>query len=191
LSLHDALPIFGGEMAETYSISEDGLTFTVTLKDGLKWHDGTDITGNDLAWSVGAALKFPITHPVVKSTLTKIEGAEAFVAGDADAVTGISVDGNTVTMKFAAIDPNVLLTFSQFAPLPAAQFEGVDLINLQQAPYWQKPIGSGPFKIDEVVMNDYTTLVAFEGYHKGTPKIEQIVASPSYENDANLLVNAS
>ncbi|MBF0679841.1 MAG: peptide ABC transporter substrate-binding protein [Devosia sp.] len=186
----DLTPI-GGEMAETYSISEDGLTFTVTLKDGLKWHDGTDITGNDLAWSVGAALKFPITHPVVKSTLTKIEGAEAFVAGDADAVTGISVDGNTVTMKFAAIDPNVLLTFSQFAPLPAAQFEGVDLINLQQAPYWQKPIGSGPFKIDEVVMNDYTTLVAFEGYHKGTPKIEQIVASPSYENDANLLVNAS
>src|SRR5690606_31138406 len=97
----------------------------------------------------------------------------------------------TVTVKFATVDPNVLLTFSQFAPLPAAQFEGVDPINLQQAPYWQKPIGSGPFKIDEVVMNDYTTLVPFEGYHKGAPKIEQIIASPSYENDANLLVNAT
>ena len=80
---------------------------------------------------------------------------------------------------------------SQFAPLPAKYFEGVDPLNLQQAPFWQKPIGSGPFKIEEVVMNDYTTLVPFEGYHKGTAKIEQIIARPSGDNDGNLLVNAT
>lgn len=181
----------GGEMADTYSVSEDGLTFSFTLKDGLTWHDGEAITAGDVVWSIGAALKFPLTHPVLKSTLNKIEGAEAFVNGEADSVAGITTEGNTVTLTFSALDPNVLLSFSQFAPLPAKYFADVDPVNLQQAPFWQKPIGSGPFKIDDVVMNDYTTLVPFEGYHKGTPKIEQIIARPSGDNDGNLLVNAT
>ena len=191
LEADGALTPIGGEMAETYEVSEDGLTFTFTLKDGLTWHDGEAITGEDVAWSIGAALKFPITHPVLKTTLRKIEGAEAFMDGSADAVSGIAVDGNTVTLTFSELDPNVLLSFSQFNPLPAHLFEGVDPLNLQQDPYWQKPIGSGPFKIDEAVMNDYTTLSPFEGYHKGTPKIEQIIARPSGDVDGNLLVNAT
>lgn len=191
LEADGSLTPIGGEMADTYSVSDDGLTFTFTLKDGLTWHDGEPITPADVVFSIGAALKFPITNPVLASTLKKIEGAEAFVAGSADAVSGITTDGNTVTMKFATIDPNVLLSFTQFAPLPAKYFDGVDPLNLQQAPFWQKPIGSGPFKIDEVVMNDYTTLVPFEGYHKGTAKIDQIVARPSGDNDGNLLVNAT
>jgi peptide/nickel transport system substrate-binding protein len=64
-------------------------------------------------------------------------------------------------------------------------------VNLQQAPYWQKPIGSGPFVIDDVVMNDYTKLVPFDGYHKGTPKIDEIIARPSGDGDGNLQVNAT
>ncbi|MGV3650277.1 MAG: ABC transporter substrate-binding protein [Devosia sp.] len=190
LEADGALTPIGGEMAESYSVSEDGLTFTFTLKDGLTWHDGSPITADDVIWSIGAATKFPVTQPVLQATMKKIEGADAFIKGEAETLSGVSAEGNTITVKFARLDPNVLLSFSQFAPLPAKQFEGVDPVTLQQAPYWQKPIGSGPFMIDEVVMNDYTTLVPFEGYHKGTPKIEQIIARPSSDNDGNLLVNA-
>ena len=181
----------GGELADSYSVSDDGLDVSFTLKDGLTWHDGTPLTADDLAWSIGAALKFPITHPVLMATFKAIAGAEAFQKGEADTVSGISVEGNTVKLKFDHLDPNVLLTFTQFAPLPKAQFAGVDPIELQQAPYWQKPIGSGPFMIDEARMNDYTTLVPFPAYHKGAPKIAQIIARPSGDNDGNLLVNAT
>jgi peptide/nickel transport system substrate-binding protein len=191
LEADGALTPIGGELADTYSVSEDGLTFTFALKDGLTWHDGEPITVDDVVFSIGAALKFPITQPVLQATLKKIEGAEAYVAGETDTLAGVTTEGDTVTIKFASIDPNVLLSFSQFAPLPAKHFEGVDPLNLQQAPFWQKPIGSGPFMIDEVVMSDYTTLVPFEDYHKGTPKIEQIIARPSSDNDGNLLVNAT
>ncbi len=45
--------------------------------------------------------------------------------------------------------------------------------------------------IDEVRMNDYTTLVPFPAYHGGAPKIEQIIARPSGDNEGNLLVNAT
>ncbi|KKC37283.1 peptide ABC transporter substrate-binding protein [Devosia epidermidihirudinis] len=181
----------GGELAESYSVSEDGLDVSFTLKDGLTWHDGTPLTADDLAWSIEAALKFPITHPVLMATFKAIDGSEAFQTGAADHVSGVSVEGNTVKLKFDHIDPNVLLSFSQFAPLPKAQFAGVNPVELQQSAYWQKPIGSGPFMIDEVRMNDYTTLVPFAAYHGGAPKIEQIIARPSGDNDGNLLVNAT
>lgn len=191
LEADGALTPIGGEMAGSYEVSDDGLTFSFELKDGVKWHDGEAITADDVIWSIETALKFPITNPVLQSTFKKVVGAEAFLAGESATLEGLTADGNTITLKFATLDPNLLLSFSQFAPLPAKYFDGIDPINLQQAPFWQKPIGSGPFMLDEVVMNDYTTLVPFEGYHKGTAKIEQIIARPSYDSDPNLLVNAS
>ncbi|SMY08889.1 ABC transporter substrate-binding protein [Flavimaricola marinus] len=191
LEADGTLTPIGGELAETYEVIDDGMTFTFTLKDDLKWHDGTPITAADVKWSIEAAAQAPITHPVVSTTLSRIEGAEALASGDADGMSGVTIDGNTVTIKFAVLDPNVLLTFSQFAPLPMAYFEGTDPLQIQQNEFWQKPIGSGPFMIEEARMNEFTTLVPFPDYHGGVAKIEQIIALPSADGDANLIRNAA
>ena len=53
------------------------------------------------------------------------------------------------------------------------------------------PIGSGPFKVAEVEMNDYVLMVPFEDYHEGVAKIEQIVCYPSYDSDPNVVKNAA
>lgn len=191
LEADGTLTPIGGELAESYEVSEDGLTFTFTLKDGLTWHDGSPLTAEDVKWSIETAAQFPIVHPVVATTISRIDGAEAMTAGDADGITGIAIDGNTVTISFSVLDPNVLLTFSQFAPLPMAYFEDVDPLQLQQHEFWQMPIGSGPFMIEEARMNEFTTLVPFPDYHKGAPLIEQIIALPSADGDANLIRNAA
>lgn len=191
LEADGSLTPIGGELAETYEVSDDGMVFTFTLQDGLTWHDGSPITGEDVRWSIEAAVLFPITHPVVLATLTRIEGAAELASGDADSMSGIAVDGNTVTLTFAEIDPNVLLTFAQFAPLPSSYFEGVDPLQLQQNEFWQNPIGSGPFMIEEARMNEFTTLVPFPDYHRGEALIEQIIALPSADGDANLIRNAA
>ena len=57
--------------------------------------------------------------------------------------------------------------------------------------FWQNPIGSGPFKIQEVKMNDYMVMVPFEDYHGGRAKLDQIVCYPSDDNDANVVKNAA
>ncbi len=181
----------GGELAETYGMSDDGLTFTFTLRDGLTWHDGEPITAEDVAWSIEAAAQLPVTNPVVAATLRRIEGADALLAGDAEHMSGIAVDGNTVTLTFSEIDPNVLLAFSQFAPLPASYFEGTDPLQLQQNEFWQFPIGSGPFMIEEARMNDFTTLVPFPDYHGGVANIDRVIALPSADGDPNLVRNAA
>ncbi len=191
LEADGALTPIGGELAETYEVSEDGMVFTFTLQDGLTWHDGSPITAEDVQWSIEAAAQFPLTHPVLASTLSSIEGADALLAGDADSMSGISIDGNTVTITFEVLDPNVFLSFSQFAPLPSSYFEGADPLQLQQHEFWQMPIGSGPFMIEEARMNEFTTLVPFPDYHRGEALIEQIIALPSADGDANLIRNAA
>ena len=125
------------------------------------------------------------------STFSKIAGAADYRAGKTKELAGVSVKGDTVTVAFAQVDPNVALTFSQFAPLPKAYFAETDPAKFQQNPYWQKPIGSGPYMVKDVKMNDYAVFVPFKDYWAGVAKIDEIHAYPSGENDANLVVNAS
>jgi len=180
-----------GSMADAYSVADDGMSASFTLKDGLTWQDGVPITGEDVAWSIKTAMKVPTIHGVVRSTFNAIEGADAFNAGSTDTLAGLKVDGNTITLKMAKLDPNLLLTFSQFAILPKHLLKDADPLQLQQDPYWQNPIGSGPYKIAEVQMNDFVRYVPFENYHGGVAKIDEIVAFPSGDGDGNLIKNAS
>ncbi|MDB2390320.1 ABC transporter substrate-binding protein [Alphaproteobacteria bacterium] len=165
-----------GQLAD-YSVSADGMSVTFDLKDGVTWHDGTPLTAEDVVWSIETAKQVPGINAVFSSTF--------------DAISDISSNGDKVTIKFSTLDPNMLLTFSQFAPLPKHLLEGVNPAEFQQHSYWQNPIGSGPYKIAEVQMNDFVRFVPFEGYHGGVAKIAEIVALPSGENDANVIKNAS
>ncbi|GHT68341.1 hypothetical protein FACS1894110_15660 [Spirochaetia bacterium] len=179
-----------GGLAESYQVSADNLSVTFTLRNNLKWHDGSAITPQDIKWSVEYALKVPAIHQVFANTFNALEGAAAFKSGAAN-VSGITIDGNKITFKFATLDPNMLITFGQFPPLPQKYFQGVDPLQFQQSPYWQKPIGSGPFQVKEAKMNDYIILAPFKDYYRGVAKIDEIQAYPSGENDGNLIVNAN
>ncbi len=167
----------GGQLASDYSVSDDGLSVSFALKDGLTWHDGDDLTAEDVVWSVETAQKLPGTiNAVFKATFDSIES--------------ISADGNVVNLTMKRLDPNVLLTFSQFPPLPMHLLDGVNPAEFQQHPFWQNPVGSGPYKIAEVQMNDFVRFVPFENYHGAVANIDEIVAFPSGENDANVIKNA-
>lgn len=191
LAADGALTPVGGELAETYEMSDDGLTLTLNIRDDALWHDGEPVTAEDVAWSIQAAAFNPTSQPTVVSSFRAIEGAQAFVDGEADSISGISVDGNTITLQFESVAPNILLSLTQFHPLPKSYFEGVDLLQLQQAEFWQNPVGSGPFRIEEVRMNDFMTLVPFEDYYGGVAKLDRIIVTPSADGDANLIRNAS
>lgn len=150
-------PVSGeGDLAKSYEMSEDGKTLTFELRDGITWHDGEAITGEEIQWNIEYALKSTVLNSVFRSTFESIEGADAYVNGEADSISGISVDGNKVVLTFSKVAPDALLTFTQFAPLPKKYLADTDPISLQQAKYFQSPIGSGPFMVDEVQMNNYT-----------------------------------
>ncbi|MFT4726616.1 MAG: peptide/nickel transport system substrate-binding protein [Granulosicoccus sp.] len=190
LAVDGSLVPTGGQLAESYDVAADGMSVTFNIKDGVTWHDGAPLTAEDVAWSIGATLRVPAISAVLSNTFKSIEGAEAFEAGTADSISGISVDGSSVSIKFAKLDPNFMLSFGQFAILPKHLLSDNNPLEFQQHPFWQKPIGSGPFKIAEVQMNDFVRFVPFENYHGGVAKIDEIVAFPSGDNDVNVLKNA-
>ena len=166
-----------GELAEKYSVSSEGKSITFTLRNDIYWHDGEKITAEDVKWTYEFAAKVPTLNAVFSSMLKKI--------------SSITIDGRNITFNYTEADPNALLCFTQFPPLPKKYFTNVDPLQFQQATYWQNPIGSGPFMVKEIQMNNYATFVPFEKYYKGRAKIDEIQMYPSGESDPNLVKNAA
>jgi peptide/nickel transport system substrate-binding protein len=194
--LYDRLIVADGQLnaksagLASYETTPDFMSITFTLRDNIKWHDGNTMTPQDVKWSIEYAMKVPAINAVFANTFNSIDGADAYKSGAAQSVSGIAISGNRITIRFARLDPNMLITFGQFPILPQRHFQGVDPAQFQQAPYFQRPIGSGPFRIKEVRMNDYVIFEPFRDYFGGTAKIDEIHAYPSGENDGNLVVNA-
>lgn len=179
-----------GMLAESYTVSEDALSIEFVMREGLKWHDGEDLTADDVKFTIELMLRSPGTNAVASDVLKNITGAQEYIGG-ADDLTGVVVDGNTVTINFDAISANALQVLSQWPILPQHCLQNADPNALQQDAFWQKPIGSGPFMVDEVVLNNYATLKRWDGYYKtGTGNIEKIHMFASGENDSNLVRNA-
>lgn len=181
-----------GMLAETYTVSEDGKSIEFVLRDGLTWHDGEPLTAEDVKFTIELMLKAPGTNAVASEVMQAITGAAAYADGSAEDLEGVVIDGNTVAVNFDTVSANALQVFSQWPILPKHCLENADPAALQQDQFWQKPIGSGPFMVDEVVLNNYATLKRWDGYYKqGSGNIETIHMFVSGENDANLVKNAS
>lgn len=178
-----------GMLAESYNVEDTSIEFI--LREGLKWHDGESLTAEDVKFTIELMLKTPGTNAVASEVMKAIVGAQDFIDGKTQSLEGVVVDGNKVTVNFATVSANALQVFAQWPILPKHCLEKTDPTVLQQDPFWQKPIGSGPFMVDEVVLNNYATLKRWDGYYKtGTGNIEKIHMFASGENDANLVKNA-
>ena len=181
-----------GMLAESYTVAADDKSIEFVLRDGLKWHDDEPLTAEDVKFTLELMLKTPGTNAVASEVMNAISGAADYKDSKADSVAGIVIDGNKITVTFDQVSANALSVFAQWPILPKHLLEHASPETLQQDQFWQKPIGSGPFKVDEVVLNNYATLKRWDGYYKeGTGNIETIYMFASGENDSNLVMNAS
>lgn len=120
----------------------DGLKFTFKLQPNAKFSDGSDVTAADVA--------FTIKGHVAKSTgssrqtkYTVIAGAQDYADGKAQDVSGIKViDPKTLEITLAQPDAPFLLNLRYIYPVPKAKLDGKDLT---KGPFFQSPIGAGPF----------------------------------------------
>jgi len=108
-------------MAESYELSEDGLTYTFKLRDGIKWSNGDPVTASDFRYSWLRAMH-PDTGGAYADILYEyIEGAEAFANGEAEADTvAIKViDEKTLEVKLTSPTPYFLnlTAFATYFPL--------------------------------------------------------------------------
>jgi peptide/nickel transport system substrate-binding protein len=152
------------ELATDWTISEDGLTYTFNLRKGVKFHDGSDFTAEDVIYSFERIMNpdFPAAD---RSDMEMVESVEA-------------PDDHTVvfTLKFpfAAFMTNL----ESLWVLP----KGSD------ADPNQNLIGTGPFKFVEWISGDHITLARFEDYwEEGKPYLDQVVFKPVPESATKLV----
>jgi peptide/nickel transport system substrate-binding protein len=180
-----------GMLAKSYSVSDDGMEFTFNLRNDVKWHDGKAFGPADVVFTIEYLIKTPGLNAVALNTFRSIKGAQDYLDGKASSISGIKVDGNTVSISFANLDPNALLTFSQWPILPKHLLEGSNPVTLQQNAFWQKPVGTGPFKVAQTVLGNYAILERNRNYYRqGDGNVQKIFMHASGENDSNLVKNA-
>jgi len=150
----DGVPIPG--QAESVAISDDGLTYTFTLRDGLKWSDGTALTANDFVYSWNRAI-LPETASDYAYMYESIKG---YADGKLDVT---ATDDKTLVVTLNAVTPYFLelTAFPTFSPvrqdIVEANPEGwaTDV-----ATY----IGNGPYKMTEWVPGSYIKYEKNENY---------------------------
>jgi len=176
-----------GRIAESCTVSGDGKSVEFVLPEDLIWHDGEPLTAEDVKFTFELYLRCPDLEPEFAEMLEKLEGAEAFTEGDADECAGITVEENTVTFCFDEETEELLSEFSRWPVLPKHKLKNVKPAKLLTNKFWKNPVGSGPFRVTELVPGSVCTLERWDGYRQtGEGNISQIRMNSSDENLAVL-----
>ena len=164
------------QLAESWTVSEDGLTWTFKLRRGVKFHDGTDF--NSQAVYDSFARIIDKDHPFHGY------GKWKYLSLSLKYVTKITqVDDYTISlttqMPYAPLINNLALWLCPIVS-PKAMAEYKEQIG-------NHPVGTGPFKFKEWVKDDQITLVRNEDYWKGAPKLKKIVIKSIPETATRLM----
>lgn len=163
------------DLASAYQISPDGLTYTVTMKKGPTWHDGTPVTADDVVFSIQTALKAAQVNAIYTGVFSHIVGADDFVKGGASSLSGLSAKGDVITMKLDTKVGNAINVLGQFAIMPKHLLKDVNPLEFQNAQFWTNPIGNGMYRLQEFNPGNYAVFVPYEKYDGPKPKIPRII----------------
>ena len=174
-------------LAEKFDFSADGKTLTFILRDGLKLSDGSPLTGDDFKFTVMATLRSKKTNH--KNNVDQIVGAKEFIDGSAEDVSGVKVDGKTITVALVNAFCPALVQIGGLNIIPKSVFgKYIDpkdaTKNLDDAPENNAPpVSTGAFKFKEWVPNDHVTLVRNDNYWQ-KPNIDEWVHKVYPNQDA-------
>jgi peptide/nickel transport system substrate-binding protein len=167
----------------------DNLTFTFHLQDNAKFSDGSDLTADDIVFTVTSILAKSTASPN-QTRLLSIQGAQEFADGSANDVAGIkAVDPKTVQITLAQPDSSFLLNLRYVMPVPKKMLDGKNLTKSSQDPYFQNPVGAGPFKyVSWNVGGDFVAERNTNYYNAPMPYLDKFTHRVIADSDS--LVNA-
>lgn len=144
-------------LADDVSISEDGLVYTVKLKEDALWSDGEPVTADDVVFTINAIHN--------EGTLLTING---------EPIKAEATDEHTVTFTLPSVSASALeLLSAEVFIAPKHIYEGKD--NLDTNILSDTLVGTGPYILEEYKTGEYLKFVKNPNYFKGEPKIDTIV----------------
>ncbi len=148
-------------LAESWEISEDGLSITFNLRQGVRWHDGEPFTSADVAFTFMDVLRE--FHPRGNNNLRALEAVD-------------TPDEHTAIFRLSTPAPYIMRILSSYeSPIvPKHLFEGQDVREYSNA---NTPIGTGPFRFVEWRRGQFMQFDRNEDYWRdGKPYLDRIIA---------------
>jgi len=154
------------ELAKSVEYSPDHLTLTIKIREGVKWQDGSELTADDVAFTINAYANS--TWAYLYSYFTSVKYAEA-------------VDRYTVKVYFKRPDAGFIYTALAGANIiPKKIWEPLyaskgDTLAKYSPKIPDEMLGSGPFKLVEYVPGQYIRMVANKDYWLGRPCVDELL----------------
>ncbi len=146
-------------LAESYSVSDDGLTYTFKLRKGVRWHDGKPFTAQDVVatWKIIMNPDFAAFSQLGWDKITDIE----------------TPDDYTVIMKTSEpYAPFLSFVASTYISPKHLIDKGIDSFKQN---FGRSPVGTGPFKFDKWESGQFIELTKNADYWGGPPKLDKII----------------
>ncbi|GCE06459.1 peptide ABC transporter substrate-binding protein [Dictyobacter aurantiacus] len=173
------------ELAQSWTSSDGGLTWTFKLKPNLKFSDGTPLTSADVAYSINRALLPDLNSPASPSYLNLIKDSDKMLAGKVKTIIGDSLltpDPNTIVIKITEPAGYFLATLT-YSTAYVVEKKLIDKYgNKNFTDHLTEGGGSGPFKVQEYTHGKRIVFVPNSNYVNGVPSIK--VVSTFYKDAA-------
>ncbi len=151
-----------GELAKSWDVSADGLTYTFHLQPDVTWHDGQPFTSADVKFTIDLA-KNPDSGSWIGQKFTGVASVE-------------TPDDATAVVKLSKPDAAMLDNFTFLVMLPEHALKDIKPADLVKSDWWHTdPIGTGPFKWGKYVPGQYVELDAYDTYWRGKPKLDKLI----------------
>ena len=140
--------------AETWETSEDGLTWTFHLRDGLKWSDGSDLTAGDFEYSWKRVCDPEVAAPYADTVLSMVKGFDEAIEGDLDALAVKAADDQTLVVELSS-PCTYFDSLAAFATLSPVQQATIEANGDSWAVDPETYVSNGPFMITEWEPSSY------------------------------------
>ncbi len=159
------------DIASSWGLSADGLTYTFKLRQGVKFQNGNPVTARDFKYSWERALTPATGSRTAPTYLNDIAGAVDMLTGRATELAGVRViDDLTLEVRIDAPKSYFLWKLSY----PTAFV--VDQANVRQGgEWWRAPNGTGPFKLKQWDNNRLVVLERNSLYYRDVPMVDSVV----------------
>ncbi len=172
------------DLAESYEISPDGTSFTFKLRAGVKFHNGREMTADDVKYSIERVVN-PKTQSPGGGFFGSIKGYEAVAGGTSETLEGITVV-DPLTVKFDLSRPDA--TFLHVMAINFAHVVPKEEVDKHGADFGKNPVGTGAYKLTEWTLGQRLVFDRNADYwHKGLPYLDKITFEVGQEPVVALL----